>query len=445
MTDALLTTAHMALDLAKAHGATSADTVVVDGRDTSISVRNGEVEQIEQAEAREIGIRVFVGQSSAILSGSVLSRDAINRMVEQAVAMAKLAPPDPHAGLAESAQLATTFPTLDVASSETITADQLRANALAAESAALAVKGVSKSNGAGASSYVGSSAFATSNGFARTSFRTSFSTSASVIAGEGTAMERDYDGHGAVWFRDMETAEKIGRTAGERAVRRLNPRKLESQKLPVLFDRRIATSLIGHLIGGINGAAIARGTSFLKNDRGQALFAPGVSIIDDPFRAKSLSSRAHDGEGLPVSVHRLIDKGVLTNWILDLRSARQLGLAPTGQAGRGLASNPSPTTSNLHMEKGTRSPEKMMKDIGTGLLVTEFIGSSINMVTGDYSRGASGYWIENGELAYPVSEITVAGNLRDMFKALEPADDLIFRSSTVAPTCFLGEMTIAGR
>jgi PmbA protein len=270
--------------------------------------------------------------------------------------------------------------------------------------------------------------------------RTSFGNSVSVIAGEGTTMERDYDGHGAIYWADLEPAEKIGRTAGERAARRMNPRKLSSQTVPVIFDRRISTSLIGHLVGGISGAAIARGTSFLKNDLGKSLFRPEVTIIDDPLRRRGLASRAVDGEGLPVQRRALIDRGVLTNWILDLRSARKLNLAPTGQGGRG-----GPSTSNVHMEAGTRSPEEMMKAIGSGFLVTEFIGSSVNMVTGDYSRGASGYWIEGGEIAYPVSEITVAGNLRAMFAGLEPANDLVFRSSTVAPSCFLGEMTLAGR
>jgi PmbA protein len=439
MTD-LLNIAKDLLTLAKKQGATAADAIVGESRDTSISVRNGEVENLEQAESREATIRVFVGQSSARMSGSVLTPDALERIVARAVEMAKLAPPDPYAGLADPSQLATHFPDLDVASNETITADQLRNRALEAERVALAVPGVTKSNGAGASAYAARSAIAATNGYERTNRRTNFGNSVSVIAGETTAMERDYDGHGAIYWSDLESAEKIGRTAGQRAVRRLHPRKLASQTVPVIFDRRIATSLMGHLLGGISGAAIARGTSFLKEDRGKKLFADNVTIIDDPLRPRGLASRSADGEGLPVQRRALIDKGVLTNWILDLRSARQLGLAPTGQGGQG-----GPSSSNVHMEAGTRSPEEMMKAIGTGFLVTEFIGSSINMVTGDYSRGASGYWIENGEATYPVSEVTIAGNLRAMFANLEPANDLIFRSSTVAPSCFLGEMTLAGQ
>lgn len=439
MTD-LLDIAKDILRLARKEGATSADAVVAEGNDRSISIRNGEIENLEQAETRDITVRAFVGQSSASMTGSVATPDALERLVARAVAMARLAPPDPHAGLADPSQLATTFPDIDCASDDAISADQLRERALEAERAALAVKGVSKSNGAGASAYEGRSAIAATNGFARTARRTRFGTSVSVIAGEGTAMERDYDGHGAVYWSDLEPAEKIGRTAGERAVRRLNPRKVPSQTVPVIFDRRISTSLVGHLVSAINGAAIARGTSFLKDDRGKTLFRPDVTIIDDPLRRRGMSSRFVDGEGLPVQRRALIDRGVLTDWILDLRSSRQLNLPPTGQGGRG-----GPTTSNVHMEAGRRSPEDMMKVITTGFLVTEFIGSSVNMVTGDYSRGASGFWIENGEIAYPVSEITIAGNLRAMFAALEPANDLVFRASTVAPTCLLGEMTLAGR
>ncbi len=440
MTTDILDIARNLIALAKSKGATAADAVVGEGRDTSVSVRNGGVEHLEQAEAREATVRVFVGQSSATMSGSVLTPEALDRLVDHALVMARLAPADPYAGLAEPSQLAKEFPAIDVSSPETVSVDQLRKQALSAEAVALAIKGVSKSNGAGASAYSGQSAVAASNGIERTTQRTSFGTSASVIAGDGTAMQRDYDGHSAIYWSDLESPEKIGRTAGERAVKRLNPQKIASQKIPVILDRRIATSLLGHLAGGISGAAIARGTSFLKNDLGKALFQKGVSIIDDPLRQRGLASRSADGEGLPVQRRALIDDGILPGWILDLRSSRQLKLPPSGQGGRG-----GPAVSNVHIEAGERSPEQMMRDIGTGFLVTEFIGSSINMVTGDYSRGASGFWFENGELAYPVSEVTVAGNLRDMFLTLEPASDLIFRSSMAAPSCFLGEMTIAGK
>jgi PmbA protein len=445
MKDELLTIASDVVARALKRGATAADAMVVDRRDTEISMRHGVVEKLEQAEAREIGLRVFAGQSSAMIAGSVLTSEAIDRLVERCVQMAKLAPPDPHSGLASPEQLATDVIDLDLISVDYPTTEKLKAMALEAEETALAVKGVTRSNGAGASASDGTIGLAASNGFARSYRRTGFSLSASVIGGEGTAMERDYDGTSANHFSDLETAQKIGRTAGARVVRRLNPRKLSSQSVPVIYDRRVASSLIGHMAGAINGGAIARGVSFLKDEMGKAIFKTNINIIDDPLRLRGPSSRSFDGEGLPVQRRALIEKGVLTGWVLDLRSSRQLGLTPTGNGARGLASQPSASTSNLHLEAGEQSPEDMIKAIGKGLLITEFIGSSINSATGDYSRGASGYWFEHGEIQFPVSEITVAGNLREMFASLTPANDLLFKGSTNAPSCLIEGMTIAGR
>ena len=444
MTHDLLSIANDLVQMALKAGATSADAMAISARDQGVTLRHGVIEEFEQSESQDVGLRVFVGQSAALIGGSVLTRDGLQRLVDRAIAMAKLAPPDPFSGIAEPSQLATEFPDLDLVSKTETSMEQLQALAKRAEDAGLAIAGVTRSNGGSASSSRRSVAMAASNGFARSWDRTSFSISASVVSGEGTAMERDYDGHGASHFEDLESPEKIGTTAGERAVARLNPRKIASQRIPVLYDRRVASSLVGHLLGGINGGSIARGTSFLKEDLGKAIFAPHVTLVEDPHRLRGPASRPCDGEGLPTIKRNIIEQGVLTTWIMDLRAARQLGLSPTGHGARGLTSPPSASTSNIHMEAGTRSPEDMMKDFGTGLLVTEFIGSTINMVTGDYSRGASGFWIENGEKAYPVSGITVAGNLRDMFKALEPASDLVFRGGMNVPSCFLGEMTIAG-
>jgi PmbA protein len=445
MTDDLLNIAADVMARALKLGATAADAMAVERRDTEVSIRQGVVEELVQAEATEIGLRVFAGNSSAMIAGSVLTSEALQRLAERCVAMAKLAPPDPHSGLASPEQLAKGDNDLDLVSADYASADQLKAMATEAENAALSVPGVSRSNGAGASASDATIALVASNGFSRSYRRTGFGMSASVIAGEGTGMERDYDGTSANHFSDLETPEKIGRTAGERAARRVNPRKLSSRSVPVIYDRRVASSLIGHLAGAINGGSIARGVSFLKEDLGKAIFKSGINIIDDPLRPRGPSSRSFDGEGLPVQRRTLIEKGVLTGWVLDLRSARQLGLSPTGNGARGLASPPSASTSNLHLEAGTDSPEDMIKGIGTGLLITEFIGSSINSATGDYSRGASGYWFENGEILYPVSEITVAGNLREMFLSLTPANDLLFRGSTNAPSCLIEGMTIAGR
>ncbi len=436
----LLDLANDVLTRAKKQGATSADAVAADDRSTEISINHGKVEKLEQSEAREVSLRVFFGQSSASISGSALDSDALDRLVERVCAMAKLAPPDPYAGIAEKELLSTQVMDFDQVSAEFPDAQDLRKTAEETEAIALSVPGITRSNGAGTSSSDYTGAFATSNGFQRVQRYTGFGIGVSVVAGEGTAMERDYDGHGAAHYSDLEPAEKIARNAAERAVKRLNPRKVSSQSVPLIFDRRVATSFMGHAISAINGASIARGTSFLKDDLGKQIFGSHVTIIDDPHRMRSSSSRAADGEGLPTKKRALFDKGIPHSWILDLKSARQLKLAPTGQGSRG-----GPTSFNIHMEAGAQSPEDMIKGIKQGLFVTEFIGSSINMVTGDYSRGCSGYWIENGELAYPVSEVTIAGNLRDMFAKLTPANDLIFRSSSNAPSVMIEGMTIAGK
>ncbi len=426
-------------------GATGADATVVERRDSSISIRQGVVEELEQAEAREVGLRVFAGQSSALIAGSVLTPDARQRLAERALSMAKLAPPDPFSGLAAPEQLAKTEMDLDLVSKTFPSAADLKRMSEEAEETALAVKGVSKSSGAGASSSMSDVALASSNGFAKSYRRTGFGLSVGMIAGEGTNMVRDYDGTSANHFEDLETPQKIGLLAAERTVKRLNPQKLQSQAVPVIFDRRVASSLLGHLASAINGAAIARGVSFLKERLGQQIFKSDITVVDDPHRLRGFASKSFDAEGLPTRRRNFIDKGVLTSWVLDLRSARQLNLEPTGNGARGLASQPSPQTSNMHMEQGAQSPEDMIKALSKGLLITEFIGNAINAATGDYSRGASGFWIENGEIQYPVSEITVAGNLLEMFMHLTPANDLLFRSSTNAPSCLVEGMTIAGR
>ncbi len=444
MNKELLDIAQDIVSRALKQGATAADAMVYERRDSSISIRQGVVEELEQSEAREIGLRVFAGQSSAIIAGSVLTPDARSRLAERAMAMAKLAPPDPFLGIATPDQLAKADFDLDLVSKTFPSAADLKRQAEETESLALAVPGISKSNGAGASSSSSDIALASSNGFAKSYRRTGFGFSVSVIAGEGTNMVRDYDMTSANHFEDLDTPQKIAASAADRAVKRLNPQKLQSQAVPVIFDRRVASSLIGHLSGAINGSSIARGVSFLKDKLGQQIFKTNITIVDDPHRLRGFSSRSFDSEGLATTRRNFIDKGMLTSWVLDLRSARQLNLEPTGNGARGLASQPSPSTSNMHMEPGDQSPEDMIKSLSKGLLITEFIGASINSATGDYSRGASGFWIENGEIKFPVSEITVAGNLKDMFLNLTPANDLIFKSSTNAPSCLAEGMTIAG-
>jgi PmbA protein len=408
-------------------------------------VRLGALEDVGRSEEEELGLRVFVGRRSASVSSSDLSSEAMDVLVERAVAMAREAPEDQYAGLAPPDLLLTdTPPALDIDDGGDIPADRLRAMALAAEDAARAVPGVTNSEGGSASAGRAVMALVTSTGFARGYSGTSYGMSASVIAGEGTDMQRDYAYPQVRHAADLESPQAIGRRAGERAVKRLNPIKLDTAAMPIVFDPRVASGLIGHLIGAITGSAIARRTSFLLEANGTQVFAPGVHIIDAPHRLRGLRSRPFDGEGLPTAERRIIDDGVLTGWLIESASARQLGLQPTGHASRGVSGPPGAGISNLHMAAGTVSRADLIGSIARGLYVTELIGMGVNGLTGDYSRGASGFLIENGELTVPVAEVTIAGNLKDMFRALVPADDLVFRYASNAPTVRIDGMTLAG-
>ncbi len=445
MTKDLLALAQTALARAKHFGASAADALVVDGRSLEVAVRDGAIENLEQSEAIEVGLRVFVGQASAAIATSKIDAAGIERIAEQAVAMAKAAPPDPYAGIASSDQVARDWAIPDIAGETLLDANQLRDMALAAEKSALAVKGVSKSGGAGASSSDRSVALAASNGFSGFYRRTGLSLSATAIAGDGTAMERDYDYSSVIHAQDLREPQDIGSEAGRRVVRRINPRKVKSQAVPVIYDSRIASSLVGHFLSAIMGSSIARGTSFLREKLGQQVFGDSIHIIDDPLRPRGLASKPFDAEGIATRALPLIEAGVLKSWILDLGSARQLGLQTTGHAARGLAGPPGPSSSNVTLSPGSLSLDDMIRSIGTGFYVTELIGHGPNIVTGDYSRGASGFWVENGEITYPVSEVTLAGRLSDMFRNLEPANDLVYRGSINAPSCRLEGMTLGGR
>ena len=434
-----------ALAAARHAGADAADAMYVGDGSTSISVRLGALEDIGRSEGEEVGIRVFVGQRSASVSSSDLTPAALVQAAERAVAMARLAPEDRWAGLAPADRLFTgALPDLDIDDGGDPGAETLRDLAMAAEDAARAVAGVTNSEGGGASAGRAVTALATSTGFRGGKKSTSYGASASVLAGEGSAMQRDYAWHSARHFADLEGPETIGTRAGNRAVRRINPLKLETGPLPIVFDPRIGSSLVGHLIGAITGSAITRGTSFLKDALGTRIFDSGITIIDDPLRRRGLRSRSFDGEGLPVAATTIIDKGVLTGWLLDSASARQLGLAPTGHAARGTSGPPGAGATNLHLAAGTVSPPALMANITRGFYVTELIGMGVNGLTGDYSRGASGFLIENGELTVAVAEVTIAGNLIDMFKALIAADDLVFRHASNVPTLRIDGMTVAG-
>ncbi|MGE0237120.1 MAG: TldD/PmbA family protein [Parvibaculaceae bacterium] len=445
MTKDLLKLAETALSRARQFGATAADALVIDGLSLEVGVRDGAIENLEQSEACEIGLRVFIGQSSAAIATSKIDAAGIARIAEQAVAMAKAAPADPYAGIAAASEIAKDWPQLDMAGDDLPEAGALRDMAFTAEAHALQVKGVSKSGGAGASSSNRTILLAASNGFAGGYRRTGVSLSATAIAGDGTAMERDYDYSSVIHAGDLRKPEDIGREAGLRAARRLGSRKIKSQAVPVIYDSRIASGLVGHFLSAVSGSAITRGTSFLRDRLGAQVFAAGIEIRDDPHRVRGLASRPFDAEGISTRPLALIADGVLRSWILDLSSARQLGLATTGHAARGLAGPPGPASSNVHMEPGTSSLADMMKAIGEGFYVTELIGHGPNIVTGDYSRGASGFWIERGEIAYPVSEVTLAGKLADMFLKLAPANDLTFRTAVNAPSCLVEGMTLGGR
>jgi PmbA protein len=426
-------------------GADAADSVVAASGSTDVEVRLGKIEGLGRAESNELGLRVFVGKGSASASTSDLSPAAIDALVERTVAMARLAPEDAFAGLAPEDRLARgPFADLDLDDGSEPDPEGLRARALAAEDAARAVPGVTNSEGAGASHATGVSALATSTGFAAGRSGTSHSVSASVLAGEGAGMQRDWKSHSARHLSDLDDAAAVGAEAGRRAVARLDPVRLTSGPMPVVYDPRVAGSLLGHFVGAITGSSIARKTSFLLDRLGERVFAPGIRIVDDPHRPRGHRSRSFDSEGLPTLRLALADDGVLMQWIADSASARQLGIAPTGHAGRGVSGPPGAGTSNLHLEPGTATPAELMADIAEGLYVIELIGSGVNGLTGDYSMGAAGFRIVDGQLTGAVSEVTIAGNLKDMFAGLIPANDLEFRHATNAPTVRIDGMTLAG-
>ncbi len=428
---------------ARAAGADAADAVLVSGTSLSVQRRLGKTEHVERSEGRDLGLRVFLGQRAAMVSSSTMDPASFRELAERAVAMARVVPEDPYAGLADTA--APPEPVvLDLVDSAEPTTEQLVARAAAAEEAALAVPGITNSEGAEAGFSRTAGFVVTSAGFAGSAERSGHSVSASALAGAGTAMQRDYDYHSTVYLADLDDPAAIGRSAGERAVVRLNPTRPATAKLPVVYDPRVAGGLLGHLAGAINGASVARGTSFLKDKMGQRLFAAGIAVHDDPRRVRGLRSRVFDGEGTPTAARALIDDGVLTTWLLDSRSARQLGLRSTGHAARGTGGPPSPAPSNLYLVGGRLTPAELMADIRLGIYVTELIGMGVNGVTGDYSRGAAGFMIRDGAIAEPVAEITIAGNLLEMFAHLTPANDLRFRRGTDSPTVRVDGMTLAG-
>jgi PmbA protein len=447
MTQALDALAAQLLAAAKTAGADSADAMAVSGTSVSVDVRAGTLEEAQRQEATDIGLRVFVGQRSAIVSASDTSSRTLSEMAERAVAMAREAPENQYAGLAEPDQLVTDW---DVAALELNdptdepAPDALHRDAAEAEAAALGVAGISQVQSASAGYGAREVHMAGSNGFSGGYRRTDRAVSCVAIAGSGTGMERDYDGDSRIFQSDLRSATEIGRTAAERTLQRLGARKPPTGTYPVLFDERIASSLIGHLLSAINGSAITRGASFLRGAMGEQVLPKGLSLLEDPHRPRTSGSRPFDAEFLPTAKRAVVEDGVLKSWTLDLGTGRQLGLPSTGNAARGAGSSPSPSPWNMALTQGDATREDLIRDMGTGLLVTSMIGSTINPNTGDYSRGASGHWIENGEIAYPVNECTIAGNLRDMLLALVPANDARTHLSRVVPSLLVPGMTIAG-
>ena len=435
------------LQAARNAGADGADAKAERATSISVDVRGGALEQAERSEGVDIGLRVFVGQRSASVSASDTSATTIEEMAARAVAMAREAPQDPYAGLADADQLAQDWDveTLELSdptaepSPETLQDDAARA-----EAAALAVKGVSQVQSASAGYSEHQTFFATTNGFEGGYGRTNRGLSCVAIAGSGAGMERDYDGDSRIFQSDLRDADEIGQRAAERALERLDARKPPTGAYPVLFDERISSSLIGHLLGAVNGSSIARGSSFLRDALGTAVLPDTLSVIEDPHRPRVGGSRPFDGEGLPTKRRMIVENGVLQSWTLDLATARKLEMTPTGNAARGTSSGPSPSTWNVALTQGTASRGDLIRDMGTGLLVTSMIGSTINPNTGDYSRGASGLWIENGEITYAINECTIAGNLRDMLRVIVPANDARLHLSRVVPSLLVSGMTLAG-
>ncbi len=447
MTDRLQDLTARLLDAARAAGADAADALAVDGMSLSTDVRDGGLEQAERAEGTEIGLRVLIGQRQASVSASDTSGSTIATMAERAVAMAREAPDDPFIGLADPTQLATDWDlaALDLADpAPEPTPAALEEAAHAAEAAALAVSGVSKVDGAAASFGRRTLHLAASNGFSGGYSRTGHGRSCVAITGEGLTMERDYFGESRMHAADLPAAEEIGRIAGERAAARAGARKPPTGAFPVIYDERVSSGLIGHLLSAVNGTAIARGASWLRDALGTQILPEHLTLTEDPLRPRIPGSKPFDAEGLPTAARDIVQDGILQGWTLDLATARQLGMTSTANASRGPASPPSPDLTNVILTQSTRSREDLMAEIGTGLLVTSLIGSSINPTTGDYSRGASGFWVKNGQIDHPVNECTIAGNLRDMLRTLIPANDARPHRSFMVPSLLVEGLTLAG-
>ena len=432
------------LERALKSGADTADVVYFQNQSLSVAQRLGKPEAIERSEAQDLGLRVFIGKKNASISTTDMQENTLDQIIDRVISMAKESPEDHYAGIASEEVIAKDIPNIELFDPVEPSPSELTERATIAEDAALAVTGVSNSEGAEASWSQTTVTLAISNGFIGSYKKSNHSISAVVLAGAGQKMERDYEYSSCSFAEDLDDPINIGTTAGERAVKRLNPKRPASADIPVIYSPRVSGSLAGHLANALNGNSIARGTSFLKDALGKQIFSSGITIIDDPHRSRGLRSKPFDAEGLPTSKKFFVENGSISSWFLDLATARQLNTKSTGHAARSTTGSPSPSPSNLYLGAGAEAPDALMSDIKTGLYVTELMGMSVNMVTGDYSRGAGGFWLENGVCTHPVSDVTVAGNLKDMFKSLIPANDLEFKRGTDAPTIRIDGMTVAG-
>lgn len=447
MSEHLADLADAMLSAARAAGAEAADAIAVRATALAADVRQGRLEQAERAESVDVGLRVFIGRRQASVSGSDAAPETLQTMAERAVAMAREAPEDPHAGLADPCELARDWDLEALELADPAPEPEpaaLQEDATRAEAAALENSGISQVQVSSAGYTARDVHIAASNGFSGAYRRTGRSVSCVAIAGAGLGMERDYDGDSRVFQAELRSPEEIGRIAAARAAERVGARRPKTGAYPVLFDERVASSLIGHLLAAANGSSVARGASWLRGSLGEQVLPKGIDLVEDPHRRRVSLSRPFDAEGLPTRVRRIVENGMLTGWTLDLATARKLGMTSTANATRGVSSAPSPASWNVALTQGTRSRDDLIRDMGTGLLVTSMIGSTINPNTGDYSRGAAGMWVENGEIAYPVNECTIAGNLRDMLLALVPANDARTWLSRVVPSLLVEGMTLAG-
>ena len=432
------------LEHCRKEGADAADARIGEAEGVSVTVRDGALESIEREESRSVALRCFYGKRQAHVSGADLSPDGLKTLGERCVAMARAVPEDKYCGLPDTSFLATGDLDMDLTGEPEMSVETLETDALTAEATALAIPGIKTVAGCGSSWNRSTRWVAASNGFAAFKTGTSTSLGLAAVAEKDGQMERDYDSWSVRFVKNRPSAEEVGKTAGERTISRLGAKKLNTQKAAVLFDRRVSASLIGALMSAISGPSVARGVSFLKDRLGEQVFADGIHIIDDPFRELGMGSRSHDGEGLPVRETHLIDNGRLTSWLLNSSSARQLGLQPNGFSSLGFGDPPGVTTSNLYLKAGDKTPAELVRGAGKGLLVTDMFGPSINPNNGDYSVGVAGFWFEDGEIAYPVSEVTIAGDLPSMFARLIPASDLEFRGTRDAPSILIEDMSLAG-